>query len=151
MRPVSLAQGQFAVSDDPDVVMTTVLGSCVAACLRDPVREIGGMNHFVLPEAPASRLKHPDSSRYGSVLMSLLLDDLLHQGARLSRLEAVVLGGAGSRQSIYNIGERNLAYARNFLSDHGVTVRKTSPSGLGGCRLEYWPVSGKLIQTPVGQ
>ena len=152
VRHISLAQGQFAVADDPDAVITTVLGSCVAACLRDPVRGIGGMNHFVLPDAPASSssANPADTARYGAVLMPQLLDALLVQGARSSRLEAMILGGASPSGSYYNVGKRNLAFARAFLIERGVKVLKTPELAPAGCRIEFWPASGRVKQTPVG-
>ncbi|OGN49801.1 MAG: hypothetical protein A2352_04245 [Caulobacterales bacterium RIFOXYB1_FULL_67_16] len=150
VRHISLAQGQFAVSDDPDAVITTVLGSCVAACLRDPVRGIGGMNHFVLPDSPTPSADTAESARYGAVLMPQLLDALLAQGARSSRLEALVLGGASPSGSYYNVGQRNLAFARAFLAERGVKVLKTPEVSPAGCRIEFWPASGRLKQTPVG-
>lgn len=88
---VTISQGQFAVSDDPDTVMTTVLGSCVAACIRDPVLGLGGMNHFVLPGPVTKVMSKSEAARYGCQLMELLVDGLLARGANVWRLEAKIL------------------------------------------------------------
>ncbi|WAC58336.1 chemotaxis protein CheD [Brevundimonas sp. SL130] len=152
-RPVrhkSIAQGQYCISDDPDAVITTVLGSCVAACIRDPHRGIGGMNHFVLPKSPTPPPQHCDPYRYGDHLMPSLIDALIAKGAKLARLEAVVFGGASTFESFYNVGERNRDFALDFLFAEGITIIDAPRVCALGCRLEYWPFSGKAVQTPLG-
>lgn len=152
-RPVShtaITQGQYFISDDPNAVITTVLGSCVAACIRDPRRGIGGMNHFVLPRSPTPLSDSRQSSRYGDDLMPRLVDALLANGAALHRLEATVFGGANLSGCYYNIGERNLDFALDFLAARGIPVIDPPRLYVVGCRLEYWPVSGKLIHTALG-
>ena len=79
---INLVQGEFKVSDDPGVVLTTLLGSCVGACIRDPVAGVGGMNHFLLPGAEVGLPK--ESERLGVHLMELLLNGLMRQGAHRS-------------------------------------------------------------------
>lgn len=153
-RPVhvtSISQGQYSISDDPDAVITTVLGSCVAACIRDPKRGVGGMNHFVLPEPPTPLSAQNDPSRYGSYLMQRLIDDLLEDGANPYQLEAMVFGGASTGDSFYKIGARNSAFAREFLADRGIPVIESICGGRSGCKLEYWPAYGKLVHTPLGR
>lgn len=150
VRHTSIAQGQYCVSDDPDAVITTVLGSCVAACIRDPHRGIGGMNHFVLPKSPTLLPEHCDPYRYGDHLMPRLIDALIARGAKPERLEAVIFGGASTFESFYNVGERNRDFALDFLFARGVAIMDAPRVGALGCRLEYWPVSGKLVQTPLG-
>ena len=91
-KRVHIIQGEYKVVSDPDVVLTTILGSCVAACLRDPVSGVGGMNHFLLPGTGS--VTGGDATRYGVHLMELLINGLLKQGARRDRLEAKIFGGA---------------------------------------------------------
>lgn len=140
---VSIVQGEYVVLDDPNAVITTVLGSCVAACIRDPKRGIGGMNHFVLPGLKARIPADGDSARYGIHLMKLLIDELLAHGANLRRLEAKVFGGASPCNSYYNIGEQNSTFAMEFLAEKGITVVDSKFGGVAGCKLDYWPVSGQ--------
>ncbi len=79
-KRVHVIQGEFKVVNDPDIVLSTILGSCVAACLRDPVTGVGGMNHFLLPGSASSPSSGADATRYGVHLMELLINGLLKQG-----------------------------------------------------------------------
>lgn len=74
-QTVHVIQGDHRISGDPDAVLTTVLGSCVAACLHDPVRRIGGMNHFLLPDMPGAH-----DIRFASAAMEQLVNSLLKLG-----------------------------------------------------------------------
>ena len=111
-RRFSLGQGEYGVSDESDLALTTVLGSCVAACIHDPVAGVGGMNHFVL--ARRNRGASGDPARYGDHLMPLLIEGLLQAGAKLNRLEAQVFGGASPGNFVNSIGQDNLAFACGF-------------------------------------
>ncbi|MDH6235247.1 chemotaxis receptor (MCP) glutamine deamidase CheD, partial [Mesorhizobium soli] len=89
---ITVMRGEFHVVDRPEVVLTTILGSCVAACLRDPYAGVGGMNHFLLPGTLGAARR--DAERYGVHLMELLVNGLLARGAQRQRLEAKLFGGA---------------------------------------------------------
>src|SRR5215831_5445959 len=84
--------GQYFVTDR-DIVLVTVLGSCVAACIRDPVAGVGGMNHFLLPETTSDPSPANRSARYGTYAMEVLINRLLRHGARKQTMEAKVFGG----------------------------------------------------------
>jgi len=148
LRYTSISQGEYSVSADPDAVITTVLGSCVAACIRDPRTGVGGMNHFVLPRPP-QHLAAGDPTRYGSYLMPRLIDELVAQGAHPNRLEAQVFGGGSPGAAYYNIGERNVDFALDYLARLNIPTRNVSRVGQSGCRLEYWPASGKTVHRPL--
>ena len=121
-------QGEQCVSEDPQDVLATLLGSCVAACLHDPVAGIGGMNHFLLPgDAGGGERSHAE--RYGVHAMELLVNALLARGAARSRLEAKLFGGASTMQGLSDIGAMNAAFAKRFLQRE--TIRITSEC-LGG-------------------
>ncbi len=143
-------EGQFFVSDDPDLVMTTVLGSCVAACLRDPVARIGGMNHFLLP-GDEERAGSRDAERYGVHLMELLVNGLMSQGAHRGRLEAKLFGGARTIFKSSDIGEMNAGFAERFLNNEGISIVGRSLGGSSGRRIEYRPVSGRARQIFIGE
>ena len=145
-----VVEGQFYVSDDPDLVMTTVLGSCVAACLRDPVARIGGMNHFLLP-GDGERAQSHDAERYGVYLMELLVNGLMTRGAQRGRLEAKLFGGAKTIFRSSDIGAMNGKFAEHFLKTEGITIVGGSLGGNSGRRVEYWPVSGRARQTILGE
>lgn len=148
-RRVHIIQGEYKVENDPNVVLSTILGSCVAACLRDPVAGVGGMNHFLLPGTGGASLSGGDATRYGVHLMELLINGLLKKGARRDRLEAKIFGGAKTIASFSNVGEQNAAFAMQFLKDEGIPVVGSSTGGDHGRKLEYWPVSGRARQYPL--
>ncbi|QCI98767.1 chemoreceptor glutamine deamidase CheD [Agrobacterium larrymoorei] len=147
VKRVHIIQGEFKIANDPDVVLSTILGSCVAACLRDPVAGVGGMNHFLLPGTGG--MGGGDATRYGVHLMELLINGLLKQGARRDRLEAKVFGGAKTIASFSNVGEQNALFANQFLRDEGIRVVGGSTGGDLGRKVEFWPVSGRARQHPL--
>jgi len=149
VRRVNIIQGEFKVLSDPNAVLTTILGSCVAACLRDPIAGVGGMNHFLLPGSASAMSGGGDATRYGVHLMELLINGLLKQGARRDRLEAKVFGGAKTIATFSNVGEQNAAFAMQFLRDEGINVVGSSTGGDHGRKLEFWPVSGRARQYPL--
>lgn len=140
-RRVHVIQGEYKVSDDPNVVLCTILGSCVAACMRDPVAGIGGMNHFLLPGNVNTT--GGEATRYGVHLMELLINGLLKAGAKRDRLEAKIIGGAKTIAAFSNVGEQNARFAEKFLSDEGIRIVGSNTGGDVGRKLEYWPVSGR--------
>ena len=142
---VNIVQGEYFVTDDPNVVVTTLLGSCVAACIRDPVARVGGMNHFLLPGSEI-RAKDYEAERYGVHLMELLVNGLLQRGARKDRLEAKLFGGARTIEGLSDIGARNAAFAERFLQNEDIAIVGGSLRGESGRRLQFWPVSGRARQ-----
>jgi chemotaxis protein CheD len=145
MKTIHLIQGEYQVVDDPDRILATVLGSCVAACLRDPEAGVGGMNHFLLPgDAESSRAG--EAERYGVHLMELLVNDLLKQGARRDRLEGKLFGGARMLEGLSDIGAKNAAFAKRFLMNEGIRIVAEALGGTRGRRVEYFPVSGRARQ-----
>ena len=146
-RRVHVGQGDHHVSSDPDVVLTTVLGSCVALCLRDPEAGVGGMNHFLLPEGAGA--ESGAGRRYGAYLMEVLINDVLKAGGRRDRLEAKLFGGGRMFDSLSDVGAANADFAEKFLADEGIPVVSRSLRGAGGRRIHYWPVSGRARQRVV--
>lgn len=145
LRPVHIVQGEQFVTDDPEVVLTTILGSCVAACLRDPLAGVGGMNHFLLPGGDPKRADS-DSVRYGVHAMELLVNELLSRGARRERLEGKLFGGARLITGLTDVGEMNATFAEEFLRREGLANVGGSLRGDAGRRIQYWPVSGRARQ-----
>jgi chemotaxis protein CheD len=142
---VNIVQGEYFVTDDPNVVVTTLLGSCVAACIRDPVARVGGMNHFLLP-GPELRARVSEAERYGVHLMELLVNGLLQRGARKDRLEAKLFGGARTVEGLSDIGARNADFAERFLQNEDIALIGGSLGGDCGRRLQFWPVLGRARQ-----
>jgi chemotaxis protein CheD len=140
-RTAHVIQGDHHVSDEGDVVMVTVLGSCVAACLFDPVRKMGGMNHFLLPDDPGSR-----DIRHASAAMEVLINSLLKRGARRERLVAKLFGGGRMLKGLPDIGRRNGEAALNFLKGEGIPVEAQSLGGNQARRVRFWPATGRAQQ-----
>jgi chemotaxis protein CheD len=144
-------QGEHAVSDRPEVVLTTVLGSCVAACLHDPLAGVGGMNHFLLPEGGNPSAVGEAAMRYGAYAMEMLINDLMKLGARRERLQAKLFGGARMFDALGDIGGANASFARRFLENEGIALSGVSLGGVQARRVEFWPVSGRARQRAVEQ
>lgn len=142
-RSVALVQGEHRVSRDPDEVLTTVLGSCVATCLYDPQRRVGGMNHFLLPDGGDGA---GDRTRYGLHAMELLINALLRAGARRGALVAKLFGGARMRDGFGGIGVANAEFARRFLAEEGIPLITSSLGGDRARRLRFWPTTGHAQQ-----
>lgn len=137
--------GEFYVTGE-DMVLVTVLGSCVAACIRDPVRGIGGMNHFMLPEAMAGDAETPvsGSARYGAFAMELLINQLLARGARRPNLEAKVFGGANVMAGLTqaDVGRRNAAFVLQFLKMEGIALAAKDLLDEFPRKIYYFPRTG---------
>lgn len=142
-RTLHVIQGEQAISDSPDVMITTVLGSCVAACLFDPFRQIGGMNHFLLAD---DRGAHDGDMRFASASMERLVNGLLKQGAARSRLQAKVFGGARMMAGLPDIGRRNGEAAIAFLEGEQIPRVSVSLGGSLARRVRFWPVGGRAQQ-----
>ena len=140
---VQITQGETHVTSDPQELLTTILGSCVAACIRDPSAGIGGMNHFLLPEGDG---KDRDALRYGVNAMELLINGLLKGGASRNNLEAKLFGGANVLPGLSDVGSRNMAFAKQFLGDEQIPIVGGDMGGTKPRRIQYWPTSGRARQ-----
>lgn len=143
---VHIIQGEYRVTSDPNVILTTLLGSCVSACLRDPFAGVGGMNHFLLP-GRETRARRLEAESYGVHLMELLVNGLLREGARRERLEAKLFGGGRTIEGLTDIGAMNAEFAERFLANERITCVGGSLRGDQGRRIQYWPISGRARQT----
>lgn len=142
---LTILQGEARASADPDVTMTTILGSCVATCLFDPVAKVGGMNHFLLAEPPdQTRGGQEFDSHYGLYLMELLINEMLKLGAAKSRMKARLYGGANMNPDLAPIGTGNAAFARAFLAAEGIAKVFEDMEGTQARRVEFRPASGMV-------
>lgn len=142
---IHVGQGEHVVSGDPDVMLSTILGSCVAACLRDEKRRVGGMNHFLLPEGGGRQEDPAAAARYGAHAMEVLINSLLKAGARRENLTAKLFGGGRMFNDLMDIGANNCRFAEKFLTDEGIPVLGRSLGGRGARRIHYWPESGRVF------
>lgn len=140
---INIVQGEYHVSGDQALSITTLLGSCVASCIHDPEAGVGGMNHFLLPGDEATS---PLVARHGVHLMELLINGLLKKGASRERLQAKLFGGARTMQGLGDIGASNARFAQDFLKREGITVTGGSLGGETGRRIQFWPASGRVRQ-----
>ena len=146
---IPIVQGDFAVSDVEGTVISTVLGSCVAACIYDPMARVGGMNHFLLPGNP-DRGGSDQSRRYGVYLMEKLLNGLFQKGAARNRLQVKLFGGAHVLDARSDAGAKNAEFAAAFVRNEGLTLVSSSLGGVQGRRVEFEPCTGKARQKFIG-
>lgn len=145
---VKLLPNEYYVTPE-DMVLSTVLGSCVAACVRDSTAGVGGMNHFMLPDDGSGNHGGGVSAsmRYGAYAMEMLLNELLKAGARRERLEAKVFGGGAvlANMTMLNIGDRNAEFVLRYLQMEQVKVMAQDLRGSLPRRVSYFPKSGKVM------
>jgi chemotaxis protein CheD len=131
-----------------DMLIVTVLGSCVSACIRDRVSAIGGMNHFMLPDAgtPMNSSASP-SMRYGVHAMDILIEKLLQAGAKRDNLEAKVFGGGNVLQGFgtMNVGERNAEFVLDYLDAAKIHVVSRDLNGTYPRKVYFFPRTGKVL------
>ena len=138
-----ITQGEFAVGTDHELVISTLLGSCVSCCLWDCEAGVGGMNHMLLARPSAGASAHTLS---GINAMELLINELIKLGARRDRLSAKVFGGARMISGLSDIGAENAAFTKAYLEAEGIPLVTES---LGGCqarKLRFWPTTGRAQQ-----
>lgn len=144
MPAVKILPGEFFVTTT-QTVLVTVLGSCVAACIRDRERGIGGMNHFMLPDG--GREVAGTSARYGVYAMELLVNQILKLGGRRSALEAKVFGGGRVMASLAqaNVGERNAEFVLEFLKNEGIPVVARDLLDVHPRKVYFFPETGRVL------
>ena len=144
-KRVHVVQGEHHISDDPDVMLTTILGSCVAVCMRDPKTGVGGMNHFLLPEGRAEGLD--EGRRYGAYAMELLINEMFKLGARRETMQAKIFGGAQVMAGFttMNVGERNTQFVLDYLSTERIPVVSQDVLDIHPRKVCFFPVTGKAL------
>ncbi len=143
---VNIVQGEYAVGDKQDMVIQTLLGSCVAVCAFDATAGVGGMNHFLLPgDGGSTGVDY--TVRHGAYLMELLINGILKRGADRKKLSAKIFGGANTVKGIGEpIGQKNIEFARRYLGSEMIPILSESVGGSVGRRIKFWPSSGRVQQ-----
>ncbi len=138
---VKVLPGEYYVSAD-DLVVMTVLGSCIAACIWDPRVRVGGMNHFMLPEGGSD-----SGGRYGSYAMELLINELMKLGARRETMQAKVFGGGAVMSSFttMNVGERNTKFVLDYLQTERIAVVSKDVLDVHPRKVCFFPATGKAM------
>ncbi len=140
--------GEYYVTCADEAVITS-LGSCVSACIRDRVFGVGGMNHFMLPEAGENTAVHAgdltEAARYGSFAMEQLINEILKAGGRRENLEVKLVGGGQVIATMSsNVGDRNIEFAKEYIDKEGLSVTGSDLGGTWPRRVVYFPASGKV-------
>ena len=145
----SILPGEFFVSRDPMIVYT-VLGSCISACIRDPVAGVGGMNHFMLPE-PKEKAHDSwgESTRYGSYAMESLINEILKRGGLKSRLEVKLFGAGKIYEGKIDVGARNAEWVLSFLKTEGLASAKTDLGDVFPRKVYYFTDSGRVLMKKI--
>ncbi|MGZ8271687.1 MAG: chemoreceptor glutamine deamidase CheD [Methylophilus sp.] len=143
-----ISPGEYYYTDK-NMLIVTVLGSCVSACIRDKVSGIGGMNHFMLPDSAKADKDNPvsESMRYGTYAMEVLINQLLRNGARRENLEAKIFGGGNVLRSFTtnNVGDRNAEFVKKYLKDEGIKVTGEDLLDIYPRKVYYFPKTGKVL------
>ena len=140
---VKVLPGEFFVSPEEMVIMT-VLGSCIAACIWDGRARVGGMNHFMLPDGGEGDVA---GGRYGSYAMELLINELMKAGARRESMQAKVFGGGQVMHSFtsMNVGERNTAFVIDYLQTERIPIVSKDVLDIYPRKVCFFPSSGKAL------
>ena len=139
---VKVLPGEYFVSNE-NMVIVTVLGSCIAACLWDSSMRVGGMNHFMLPDGESS----DSSGRYGSYAMELLINEMLKLGARRETMQAKIFGGGQVMHNFttMNVGERNTEFVRQYLQTERIPLVSEDVLDIYPRKVVYFPATGKAL------
>lgn len=145
VQAVKVLPGEFYVDTD-DTPIVTVLGSCVAVCLRDPAAQVGGMNHFLLPDGGDSGLAST-AGRYGVNAMEMLINELVKRGAQRHRLEAKVFGGGHVMRNFtsLNVGQRNAEFTKEFLKTEAIRLLSEDLLDIYPRKVCFLPKSGRAL------
>ncbi len=147
----SILPGEYFVSETPMIVYT-VLGSCISACVRDPVAGVGGMNHFMLPAPKGSGGSDSwglESTRYGSYAMEMLVNDVLNRGGLKSRLEVKLFGGGKIYEGNIDVGANNITWIRDYVRREGLAVVGSDLGDIWPRKVYYFTESGRVLMKKI--
>jgi chemotaxis protein CheD len=144
-QAVKVLPGEFYV-DTTETPIVTILGSCVAVCLRDPATQVGGMNHFLLPDGGDSGVAGT-AGRYGVNAMEMLINELVKRGAQRRRLEAKIFGGGHVMKNFtsLNVGQRNAEFTKAFLKTEEIRLVSEDLLDVHPRKVCFLPKSGRAF------
>lgn len=148
MNSTHITQGEFATASTEDAMITTILGSCVSACLWDPIAGVGGMNHILVPHGGVGAGNYA-GSRVNA--MELLINAIIKQGGVKNRLQAKLFGGGKMISRFSDVGLKNGEFAVSFLKAEGISCLCQSLGGEQARRIQFWPHSGRARQKLLGR
>jgi chemotaxis protein CheD len=148
---VKVFPGEFYVTRNPDEILVTVLGSCVSACIRDPILGVGGMNHFMLANGRAGAWGDDlQSARFGNFAMEKLINELIKAGCSRDRMEIKVFGGGNVIDACAPIGSANAEFVLRYLEAEGLRCNAEDLGGTHPRRIHYYPGSGRVVRRLLG-
>lgn len=141
--------GEYYVTNRNEMI-TTVLGSCVSACIRDVVSGIGGMNHFMLPETSKNRLMARDeavvgnATRYGNYAMEHLINIILQNGGKRKNLEVKLFGGGKIIATLGDVGARNIQFVLDYVDTEALKLVSHDLGDIYPRKVNFYPQTGKV-------
>ncbi|MDO9168775.1 MAG: chemoreceptor glutamine deamidase CheD [Methylobacter sp.] len=141
--------GEYYVTQENELI-TTVLGSCISACIRDKVSGLGGMNHFMLPETTADKLKQGNeavvgnATRYGNFAMEHLINTILSNGGKRKNLEVKVFGGGKIIPTLTDVGLKNIDFILEYIDTEGLALLSQDLGDIYPRKIIYFPKTGKV-------
>ncbi len=147
IEAAKILPGEYYVTKR-NMMLVTVLGSCVAACIRDRVSGIGGMNHFMLPDINRdSNDPVSISARYGTYAMEMMINQLLKMGGRRANLEAKLFGGGSVLKGLTtaNVGASNAQFALDYLHNEGIVIAGKDLLDIFPRKVYFFPSSGRVL------
>ncbi|MFW1678017.1 chemotaxis protein CheD [Pontibacter sp. JAM-7] len=143
-----IGPGDYYVACD-DMVITTVLGSCISACIYDPVIGMGGVNHFMLPPSD-TRGESSRSLRYGLFAMEQLINGLMRFGSQRRDMQVKISGGGKILAGMTDIGRQNIDFVTRYIRDEGLNLLASDVGGTSARRLVYLPLEGRMLVNKLG-
>jgi len=148
---VKVFPGEFYVTRQLDEVLVTVLGSCVSACIRDPIAGLGGMNHFMLPQHHSGAWGDDSkSTRFGNFAMEKLINELIKAGCARERMEIKVFGGGNVTDTTNAIGCDNSEFVIRYLKAECLRCAVQDLGGMLPRRIHYYPATGRVVRRLLG-
>ena len=144
---VKLLPGEYFVTTK-DMALSTVLGSCISACIYDSQNGVGGMNHFMLPEKEDDQGMQVECARFGGYAMDILIRELLRNGADRDNLVAKVFGGGNVQRAMVSsaIGAKNTQFVKKYLTAQGIPILAADLEGEHPRKIHFFPRSGRVLQ-----
>ena len=141
--------GEYYVTTENELI-TTVLGSCISACIRDKESGVGGMNHFMLPETSAEKMRHGsdamigNAARYGNYAMEHLINTILSNGGKRKNLEVKIFGGGKIIPILTDVGARNIEFILDYIDQEGLSLLAKDLGDIYPRKVIYFPKTGKV-------
>jgi len=144
MPTAKILPGEFYVTAH-DEAITTILGSCISACIRDIKAGIGGMNHFMLPISnSASSIETANAARYGNFAMEQMINDILRNGGKRENLEIKIFGGGRVMKGLTDVGKKNINFVKEYIELEKLNLLAEDVGGVYPRKVMYHPKTGKV-------